>query len=139
MTLISSTGAALTAAAVPVGAALWAWAPQHADIPDPGPSASPEQVVQVYLEAVSARDFETANALVLGQQLQYGRLDPAPRYADVRVEGATTGERISGFADTSQVTATFRQDDADPLTRREYTLVRSQDGQAWRIVDQTAG
>ena len=139
MTLISSTGAALTAAAVTVGAALWAWAPQRADIPDPGPSASPEQVVQVYLEAVSARDFQTANTLVLGQQLRYGRLARAPRYVDLRVEGATAGERLSRYAETSQVTATYRQDDAGPLTRREYTLVRSQDGQAWRIVDQTAG
>lgn len=139
MTVISSMGAVVTAVAVPLGAALWAWAPQHADIPDPGPSATPEQVVQTYLQAVTVRDFDTANALVLARHLRYGRLDPAPRYTDLQVEPVDGGssESSSEFTEVARVAAACRRDGAQQASHREYTLVRSAD-RGWRIVDSVA-
>ncbi len=44
-----------------VGAFVWS-APRH-DVPVPGPDATPEQVVRAYIDAVNARDFDTANAI----------------------------------------------------------------------------
>ncbi len=133
-TLISSAGAGITAAVVALGAAVVAWAPQHTDVPDPAPSAGPEQVVASYLDAVSARDFGTANSLVLAQRLEYGRLDRAPRYLDVeigeseQVEGAT-----ASFPDTVAVPVSARLGSDEPARSWRVTLMRTTDD-AWRIV-----
>ncbi|ROR90903.1 hypothetical protein EDD33_1752 [Nocardioides aurantiacus] len=49
------------AGALVVGAFIWS-APRG-DVATPGPEATPEQVVRAYIDAVNARDFETANTI----------------------------------------------------------------------------
>jgi hypothetical protein len=58
----------LVVAAVVVGVAAIAlavrwWAGPREHVPLPGPDATPEQVVTAYVDAVQARDFDTADAI----------------------------------------------------------------------------
>lgn len=139
-TLISSVGAALTGVVLTFGMALWAWAPQRADVPDPAPSADPQQVVQTYLDAVSARDFATANALVLAPSLRHGRLDPAPSYHDVLVEDPAPAERQgTPFADAVTVPVTASTGVNEPHRQWSVSLVRTDAQAPWRISAFTGG
>ncbi len=49
--------------AVVLCVAVLIWSAPRAQVPVPGPQATPEQVVRAYVAAVNARDFTTANAI----------------------------------------------------------------------------
>ncbi|MBK7624342.1 MAG: hypothetical protein IPJ14_17185 [Kineosporiaceae bacterium] len=125
------------------------WAPARIDIADPAPSASPEQVVEVYLTAVTARDFATANRLTLGDRFRYSRLDRAPRYLELRVGPAQNlkpGDPTDGqssadaFAQAARVPVSFHlhggdTSQTDGPTEFGYLVVRNDDSEPWLIVD----
>ncbi|MBL8932771.1 MAG: hypothetical protein JNL54_21830 [Kineosporiaceae bacterium] len=145
--------AALTALPVAVLTALALvvvhWAPPRADVPDPAPDAAPAQVVQAYLAAVSARDFDTANKLVLPAWFRHGRLDRAPVYRDLRVgeprnlkpaDPAGGGSSADAFTQAVAVPSSYRLSGGDVpgqdgLTEWTWILARNTDDARWLIID----
>lgn len=55
--------AAAGAVAAALVAGTFAWSAPREEVAVPGPDATPEQVVRAYIEAVNARDFDTANVI----------------------------------------------------------------------------
>lgn len=78
------------AASLVLGVLVWS-APRD-DVPMPGPEATPEQVVRAYIDAVNARDFDTANAIDARNAKDLGRFSrPMQTYEVVIVKTVTDG------------------------------------------------
>ena len=148
--------AASAALLVPALAGVWLWqGPQRQtrDVPVPPDSATAEQVVQAYVDAVNAHDRSTVHALLATDGSMTDRAvdawramrnvrllgtsirtlaDPAgPRYA----EGVNVGVDFDldcrwGHGDVSQPSGP---------TAWGYVLGRNTPDDPWRIVDQGAG
>jgi hypothetical protein len=80
--------AAFAAAALVVGAFVWS-APRD-DVPVPGPDATPEQVVRAYIDAVNARDFDTANSIDATPGDDLGRFSRPMQSHDVKMGKTVT-------------------------------------------------
>jgi hypothetical protein len=114
-----------------VGAFVWS-APRD-DVPLPGTEAKPEQVVLAYLDAVNARDFDTANAILDPSFERYGRFSRPVRTERVHITRAF----IDGGAAHVLFSADFQGGDGSIGPGRQpwgYDLRRDDDGR-WRIVD----
>ena len=116
----------------------WLWARPHEQVALPGPEATPAEVVEAYVAALNARDFDTSNALVDGGGLPtYSRLDRAPTYADLRIVEVIGGEG----REEAHVRVTFVYDGNgdvsldDGPTDWGYVLRRATPYEQWRVVD----
>lgn len=116
----------------------WLWARPSDQVSLPGPEATPAQVVEAYIAALNARDFDTSNALVDGGGLPtYSRLDRAPTYDDLRIVEVVGGEG----REEAYVRVTFVYDGngdfslADGPTDWGYVVRRATPYEAWRVVD----
>ncbi len=70
------------------------WAAPRDDVPVPGPEATPEQVVEACLDAVSARDFATANTIDARPDTDLERFSRPTHTTDVQVQDTRVeGER----------------------------------------------
>ena len=117
------------AAALVVGAFVWS-APRD-DLPVPGSDATPEQVVRAYIDAVNARDFDTANAIDARPGEDLGRFSRPRQTHDVEM-GKTVTEG-------TQAHVLFNADfDGGDGTVEDglwgYYLQRGDDG-LWHITD----
>lgn len=114
----------------------------------PPVGASPEQVVQTYLEAMNAWDVDTINALVVRDHLRRSRFDSRWTVSEIGVATATPesvsgGTAAEGWGQAVRVAVTFRTIHAPDITIPEgeqmswgYLLVRRGDTDPWRIIDQ---
>jgi hypothetical protein len=122
----------VAAAAVAVAVAgVFLWASPRDHVAVPGPDASPEQVVEAYIAAVNARDFDTANAIDARPGSHLGRLSRPMETTDV------TGMRT--VADQGRAHVVFEADfDGGDGTVEDgwwgYVLERGDDG-LWHITD----
>jgi hypothetical protein len=117
------------AAGLVVGAFVWS-APRD-DVPVPGPEATPEQVVRAYIDAVNARDFDTANAIDARPGEDLGRFSRPMQTHEVEM-GETA---IEGAKAHVLFTSDFDGGDGtveDGLWG--YVLERGDDG-LWHIID----
>ncbi|NNM46596.1 hypothetical protein [Knoellia koreensis] len=142
-------GTALVAVVVAVAVGVFLVVRPTADVADPGPSATPEQVVRAYVDAVNARDFATANRIAGVEHMRYSRFDRAGRFDDLTITGAdritraSDGSRSSGddYAQAWHVRFTARQSGHDISMGPEgtiqwgYVVVRNSGAQPWRIID----
>ncbi len=145
--LIAAVGV-LVLALVAVTAHLLLPSRQTEDVAVPAADATPEQVVTAYLEALSAHDCDTAEALI-GQ----GTTDVATTWCeDVdRLSGIEVDDHVmkpadgSGAKQVANVAVRFdldwrrfhndgSMDEGDTVWG--YRLVRDTAGSPWRIVDQ---
>ena len=113
-----------------VGAA-FVWTAPREDVAVPGRGASPKEVVIAYIDAVNARDFETANAIDARPGSDLGRFSRPMRTHLVRMEETVT----AGAAAHVLFTADFVGGDGtidDGLWG--YYLDRGSDGR-WHITD----
>ncbi|XVX20074.1 hypothetical protein ACQP1U_17600 [Actinomycetota bacterium] len=138
-------------------AALWLWARPRADVPLPGPEATPEQVAAAYVAAVNGRDFDTANAIHVGDRENpwvFGRFERAPRMDNLRIgtpvdeKAGTPAERGHGAADSYAqawnvpVEFDFSGGDASMADGRMtwgFILARKSETERWRIIDEGSG
>ena len=124
--------AAVAVVGVLVGAAL-VWSAPREDVAVPGPDATPEQVVTAYLDAVNARDFDTANAIDARPGSDLGRFSRPGRTDHVRMGrtlGGATSAQVVFTADFRGGDGTLEGDD----TVWGYLLDRGSDGR-WHITD----
>lgn len=120
------------AAAVPmVAAGVLIWSVPREDVPDPGPEATAEDVVRAYVDAVNARDFDTANAIDARDGQDYGRFSRPMLTHDFELV-KTTGDDTRAHV---LFTASFEGGDG---TIEDgpwgYVLERNDKG-LWRIID----
>ena len=121
--LLAATGVVVAAAGVLV------WSAPRADITDPGPDATPVQVVQAYVAAVAARDFDTANFINARPGSDLGRFS-RPMYMD---HLKVSGTQIVGREAYVRFTADYHRDNS--LTDGQewgYVLMRGRD-EVWHI------
>lgn len=117
---------------------------QHVAMPPA--SASPEDVVRVYLAARNAGDVDTVNAIVVSDYMRLSRSDRRWVVGDIDISPATTeglrGTRAEGWTQAVRVEVTFMTRQAPDMTIAEgatawgYLLVRNADSERWRIIDQ---
>lgn len=130
-----SSGPALlviSALAAAVVAGVLAWSAPRDDVPVPGPDATPEEVVRAYIDAVNARDFDTANTIDARAGEDLARLSRPMQAHDVEMMGGTL---IEGAQAHVLFTADFDGGDGsleDGLWG--YILDRGTDG-LWHITD----
>lgn len=113
-----------------VGAAS-VWAAPREDVAVPGRDATPEQVVIAYIEAVNARDFDTANVIDARPGSDLGRFSRPMRTRLVRMEETVTHGAVAHVL----FTADFDGGDgtiSDGFWG--YYLERGSDG-SWHITD----
>ena len=113
-----------------VGAAL-VWAAPREDVAVPGRDATPEQVVIAYINAVNARDFETANAIDARPGSDLGRFSRSMEIHEVQMKKTLA----DGAATHVLFTADFDGGDGtidDGIWG--YYLERGSDGR-WHITD----
>ena len=113
-----------------VGAAL-VWAAPREDVAVPGRDATPEQVVIAYINAVNARDFDTANAIDARPGSDLGRFSRSMEIHEVQMKKTLA----DGAATHVLVTADFDGGDGtidDGIWG--YYLERGSDGR-WHITD----
>lgn len=60
------------------------------DVAAPGPSATPEQVVKAYFDAIDARDFDTANTIDSRPGSDLGRFSRPRRADELRIGESST-------------------------------------------------
>lgn len=113
--------------------AVLVWSAPRSQIPVPGSGATPEEVVLAYIEAVTERDFDTANAIDGRPGSDLGRFSRPMRVRDV------SDIRVTGRGRTAHVTfkADLRGTDASMDDGRQwwgYALERDGSGR-WLIVD----
>ena len=110
---------------------VFAWSAPHEDVAVPGSEATPEQVVRAYIDAVNARDFDTANAIDARPDGDLGRFS-RPMQSHEVVMGQTFTE---GTAAHVLFAADF--DGGDGTVEDGwwgYYLERGNDG-LWHITD----
>ena len=115
-----------------VGAA-FIWSAPREDVAVPGPDATPEQVVTAYIDAVNARDFDTANAIDARPGSDLGRFSRPVRTDHVRMRrtlGGSTSAQVLFTADFHGGDGTLEGDD----NLWGYFLDRGSDG-LWHITD----
>ncbi len=121
--------AGLVLAAVGVAVLLWAM-PRH-EVALPGPDAGPRDVAEAFVEAVAARDFDTARAIDATGDEGYGRFSRPATFRDVSW-GDTTED-----GETARVVleADLEGGDGGPVYGGSWTfsLERHADGR-WRLV-----
>lgn len=110
------------------------WAVPKADIPAPGPNATPAQVVAAYVAAYNARDFDTSNAIDGRQRSDNGRFSRTGRWDDLditRVDAMSQNRTWVRFTFTPHGIPGFESGD-----RQDFGLIlqRQADG-LWHIVD----
>ena len=113
-----------------VGAAL-VWAAPREDVAVPGRDATPEQVVIAYINAVNARDFDTANAIDARPGSDLGRFSRSMEIHEVQMKKTLA----DGAATHVLFTADFDGGDGtidDGIWG--YYLERGSDGR-WHITD----
>lgn len=119
----------LVAVALAVGLVVWA-APRE-QVPVPGRDATPEQVVRAYIEAVNARDFDTADAIDARTESHWGRFSrPMQTHAVRKVKSLHEGRAV-------HVVFTADFDGGDGTVEDGpwgYYLQRGSDGR-WHITD----
>ena len=129
----------LRSSLVPVGAlgllvgAAFVWTAPREDVAVPGRDATPEQVVIAYIDAVNARDFDTANAIDAPPGSDLGRFSRPGRTDHVRMGrtlGGATSAQVLFTADFRGGDGTLEGDD----TVWGYLLDRGSDGR-WHISD----
>lgn len=128
-------GIALGAVCAAGVVAALAWSAPREDVPLPGRGATPEQVVLAYIDAVNARDFDTADAIDARPGEELGRFSRPVRAHDVVVLDTV----VSG----TDVHVTFDADFVGGDGTVEdgvwgYHLERGGDG-SWQIVDEGVG
>ncbi|WP_157210210.1 hypothetical protein [Nocardioides aequoreus] len=124
-------GAIAAGATVVLVAVGFVWSAPRADVPLPGPDATPEQVVRTYVEAVNGRDFETANQIDVrpGTELHRWSRPPKTRILEL---GETTLDGGRAY-----VPFTADVDGGDGTVADGawgYYLQRGHDG-SWHIID----
>jgi hypothetical protein len=117
------------AAALIVGAFFWS-APRE-DVAAPGPGATPEQVVRAYIDAVNARDFDTANTIDARQGEDLGRFSQPMEAHDVEMGDTVTVGSEAHVIFTADFGAGDGTVEDGPWG---YYLERGGDG-LWRITD----
>ncbi|MDF9718062.1 hypothetical protein INN71_13430 [Nocardioides sp. ChNu-153] len=116
-----------TTLAVAAGA-VWVVTSPRGDVPLPGPDATPEEVVVAYAEAISARDFATANAI-----------SPSDDHDRFSWPGSIDIEQLRETRGTpTRPWVFFDADFSGDATMQDglwgYVLERGEDGR-WQIVD----
>lgn len=108
------------------------WSAPRAQVPVPGAGASPETVVRAYIDAVNARDFDTANAIRPGDRL--GRFSRPMQISDLT--DVTTRDDVNGRVAVDFMADIHATDGSMEEGRQwwGYLLERSDDGH-WLIVD----
>ncbi|TCJ00341.1 hypothetical protein [Aeromicrobium sp. IC_218] len=121
--------AGLVLGGVVVAVLVWA-APRH-QVPLPGPDAGPREVAEAFVEAVAARDFDTARAIDATGDEDYGRFSRPAIFRDV-TWGETTDD---GETATVSLEADLEGGDGGPVHGGSWTfsLERYADGR-WRLV-----
>ncbi|MBS44278.1 MAG: hypothetical protein CMH83_14165 [Nocardioides sp.] len=110
-------------------AGLLVWSAPREDVRIPGPDATPEAVALAYLDAVAARDFDTAEAIRPDEHLgRFSRPSTAHHVEIGTVTGDDRHAHVVFTADFSGGDGTIE----DGLWG--YYLERGGDG-SWRIVD----
>jgi len=113
------------------GLAVATWAAPRHHVPLPGPDATPRRVVVAYIDAVNARDFDTANAIDARPGSHLGRYSLPMQTHLVRM-GRTTGDATSARV---LFTADFSGGDGTVEDGPwGYELQRGADGR-WHITD----
>ena len=107
---------------------IFVWSAPREQVPVPGPDATPEQVVSAYIDAVNARDFDTANAID-ARPGEYGRFS--------RPLGTHALEVEKAVVHRSRAHVLFMADfDGGEPSMQDgwwgYSLVRGDDG-LWHI------
>jgi hypothetical protein len=111
------------------------WSAPREDVPVPGPDASPDQVVVAYIDAVNARDFDTANAIDARAGLDLGRFSRPMTTELVRIEETS----VAGSRAYVSFTADFDGGDGTVEDGEwGYSLERGSDG-LWHITDAGVG
>lgn len=118
-----------------LAASIWELSGPRDQIPVPGVNAKPVEVVRAYVDAINARDFDTANAIdARGSDL--GRFSRPGRIEDLHVISVDREGR-----NREQVHVLFKADMSGMGPSMEngsqewgYYLERGDDGR-WRIVD----
>lgn len=121
--------AAAIAAALVVGALVWS-APRE-EVAVPGLDATPAQVVRAYIEAVNARDFDTANVIDARPGEDLGRFS-----RPMRAHALQMGRTVTD-GDTAHVLFSADFDGGDGTVEDGvwgYYLERGGDG-LWHITD----
>ena len=122
---------------VPVGAlgllvgAAFVWTAPREDVAVPGRDATPQQVVIAYIDAVNARDFDTANVIDARPDTDLGWFSRPMRTDLVRVEKTVT------HGAPAHVVFTADLDGGDGTVDDGlwgYYLERDSDGR-WHITD----
>lgn len=114
-----------------VGAA-FLWSAPREDVSLPGPDATPEQVVTAYIDAVNARDFDTANDIDARPGTDLGRRFSRPMRTHVIQMKNTVAE-----GKEAHVVFTADFDGGDGTVEDGwwgYVLQRGNDG-LWHITD----
>ena len=128
-------------------AAWWVTSPRQ-EVPVPPVSASPDAVVRSYLEASTAHDVDTMNALVEGDHVgRASRFDPTWTVRDVKtsppVPDPWTGDKNTSYPEVVHVDVNLHMikghslnfpDDTD--TYWGYILGRRSSADPWRILEQ---
>lgn len=131
----------------------WQWSRPKDDIALPGPDASPAQTVEAYVEALNARDFATANAILSDEHRQpWRRFSRSPRLEDLRIgdsirqsAGPEDGEsRADAYEEAVYVQVTYNLHGGDISmpdgpTDWSYVVARDNTDERWRIIDQGVG
>lgn len=129
LVLAALVPAGLVLAALVVAVLVWA-APRH-EVALPGPDAGPRDVAEAFVEAVAARDFDTARAIDATGHEDYGRFSRPATFRHV-VWGETTddGEKAS-----VSLQADLEGGGGGPVYGGSwtFTLERYADGR-WRVV-----
>lgn len=107
------------------------WSAPRDQVAVPGPNATPEQVVIAYIDAVNARDFDTANAVDARLRSDLGRFSRPMQTDLVRVDETVT----KGSKAHVLFTADFDGGDGTIDDGQwGYYLERGSDG-LWHITD----
>ena len=120
----------LVALLAAVAGTLW-WSAPREDVADPGPDATPEQVVLAYIEAVNARDFETANRIDARPGEDHGRFSRPMQTHDVEQLRTLTEGGAAHVVFTADFDNTDGSLEDGPWG---YHLERGDDG-LWHITD----
>lgn len=124
---------------------------KHRDVPLPLAAAPADQVVRSYLDAVMARDRDTAKALSARSFADRQEPVDSPlcnweRLSDLKVDPPTPDRyECGGYSQVVRVWTTFDLKQHDEVsmsngkTTWSYLLVRNTDTERWRIIDDGIG
>ncbi|HWJ82243.1 MAG TPA: hypothetical protein VNS55_08415 [Nocardioides sp.] len=125
-------GAIVVGFAAVVAVSGWLLTAPRAEVPVPGPDATPAEVVTAYVDAINARDFDTANAIDGRDGHDLGRFSRAGRMDDLRIISVDRDGRsmhVLFEADFSGMDASM-----EDVSEWGYYLRRGADG-CWHIED----